>query len=131
MGIEPEERINFGLQMTQIKSAEALKVNDNVIKRDENQRVGCSLFNEVLEFCLDGLNKPKIVKDGEPVYFSYDKTHDFFFKYPLVPVAGRDFIKLRVHGNFARHFQMRLFLKKSGTSKVYEIDPKYGLEPYR
>lgn len=77
--VSPQDRINFALSMTQIKSAEPLRVDDSCVKRDENQRVGCSLFNEVLEFCVDGINKAPKVKDGTPLYFSSDKTHDLFF----------------------------------------------------
>jgi len=44
------------------------------------------------------------MKEAVPIYFNFEKTHDLFFKYPLVPGKGDDVIKVRVHGNFARHF---------------------------
>lgn len=95
----------------------------------------------MLEFCLQGLNKAKSVKDGKPIYFSYDQTHDIFFKYDLSSYAAKpdaqgekesdQVVKLRVHGNFARHFELRLFLKKQGSAELFEIRPRYGFEPYR
>lgn len=42
--------------MMQLKSAEVLRIEEGVLDLTEGQKVGCSLYNEVLELCLEGLN---------------------------------------------------------------------------
>lgn len=87
----------------------------------------CSQFVTDLRNCARDLEKAvTLTPGGKSIYFSHEATEDLFFTTGLAS-------ELRITGNLARHFQLKLFLRdKKSKTIIKEIKPneEAGFEIY-